>query len=233
MQNLRFLESSAKNKLPRFIDRSVHCTHFINIALYKDNLWKHPMWVLCSGQTVLTIWCWQVHMPHVFTVTPQSAHERLTDDDAIRQVPVAVSAPAGNAFILTARDDTFLPYAGLPGSQPLTQFMHMYCTRYFPVILHSYCQRPYVLYMVFGDRIINSPTSSHFDLYLFLWPVKARNSQHLLQFRLWHLPVFLNRIRSRYFSIKFIACCTTGVYILLTYSYSIPIFETCADCCLG
>ena len=48
----------------------------------------------------------------------EPADTLLADDDAIRQVRAPrcrLSAPAGSAFILTVRDDTFLPYAGLPG----------------------------------------------------------------------------------------------------------------------
>ena len=59
----------------------------------------------------------------------------LADDDAIRQVRLyAVSALAGNAFILTARDDTFLPYAELPG---VTTFHAHVLRQDFPVFLQS------------------------------------------------------------------------------------------------
>jgi len=104
----------------------------------------------CDGQIYVGWIAWNhnyagiLHVDHSYNVTLAWTHARsmwwpygetdisfqVAHDDAIRQVP----AQAGNASVVTARDDTFPPYARLPGVTTLDAVYATvpYATRYFP-----------------------------------------------------------------------------------------------------
>jgi len=67
-------------------------------------------------------------------------------------VPVAA---AGNSFILTARDDTFLPYAGLPG---VTTFDAVYAYVLHKIFSGQICQ---VIIYIFIHQMMVATTKNN------------------------------------------------------------------------